>query len=79
MGSVDLHYCLLLDSMGTRYHQLPSDIMNRADSLDYYVMDVAMSYHRQQQQQAEQAQGGVQPHANIPVNKLQEMIERVRR
>lgn len=78
--SPNLQLCLLLDSLATRYHQLPSQVLAHADTLDYYVMDVSMSYHNYQRERAEaQAQGRPPTAPAIPVNKLQEMMERVRR
>jgi hypothetical protein len=59
---------------------LPSQIMAQGDTLDLLVMDVAMAWHAQQQAQAQQAQSGGTPLVpNLPVNKLQEMLERVRK
>ena len=63
-----------------RYHLLPSQVLDRADTLDYFVMDVATSYHRHQQEVADaRANGRPAPAPQIPINTLQEMIERVRR
>lgn len=70
----------MLDAIGTRYHLLPSEVVSRADTLDYYVMDVSMSYQRLQQERAEaKAHGRPPPAQDLPLNKLQEMMERVRR
>lgn len=70
----------MLDAIGTRYHLLPSEVMARADTLDYMVMDVSMSYQRLQQQRADaKANGQPPPAQDLPLNKLQEMMERVRR
>ena len=66
--------------MATRYHLLPSEVLARADTLDLLVLDVAQTWHDQQVQQANARASGQQPPApDIPVNKLQEMLERVRR
>ena len=70
----------MLDAIATRYHVLPSTVMSTADTLDYYVMDVANSYHQYQQGQAERKRSGQPPPAPaLSINKMQEMIERVRR
>jgi hypothetical protein len=59
---------------------LPSAVIAQADTLDYLVMDVVMSYQRAQQEKAQrQSSGAAPPVPDIPINKLQEMIERVRR
>ena len=66
--------------MATRYHQLPSEVMAKADTLDYYVMDVSMSYQHWQRERADaKAQGRAPKAPEIPLNKLQDMMERVRR
>lgn len=66
--------------MATRYHVLPTEVLAKADTLDYYVMDVAMSYQRYMQDKEEAKTSGRAPTApNLTVNKMQEMIERVRR
>jgi hypothetical protein len=66
--------------MATRYHLLPTEVLERADSLDYYVMDVSLGYQRYLQDKEEAKSRGVAPTApEIPVNKLQEMIKRVRK
>ncbi len=69
----------MLDTMAQRYHLLPSEIMRRADTLDMYVLDVAMSWHRYQQEVAQAQQEGRPPPApDLTINKMKEMIERVR-
>lgn len=71
---------MLLDSLATRYGLLPSAVLAQADSLDYYVMDVAQSYQRYVQQRAEakgQGRPGPAPD-NLTVNKMQDMIAKVR-
>ena len=35
--------CVMLDAMAVRYHVLPSQVLVLGDTLDYYVMDVAMA------------------------------------
>lgn len=34
----------MLDSLGKRYGMLPSEVLNRANTLDLYVMDVSLSF-----------------------------------
>jgi hypothetical protein len=58
---------------------LPSEVLLKADSLDVYVMDAALSYRNYQEQEHLHKQGkGDKPVPNIPVNKLEEMIKSVR-
>ena len=72
--------CLLLDSIATRYHLLPSEVLNRADALDYLVMDVSTSWQRREQDLAEAKSKGVAPPApELSINTMQQMLERVKR
>ena len=70
----------MLDALGTRYHMLPSAVLDQADALDYYVMDVSMAYQRYLQDRADAKAKGLPPPApsNLTVNKMQEMIAKVR-
>lgn len=68
----------MLDTMASRYHLLPSEIIAKGDTLDYYVLDAALSWHRHAEQQARaQAEGKPAP-ISMPVNKLQDMLDSVR-
>ena len=70
----------MIDGVATRYHVLPSEVMSRADTFDLMVMDVAQSWHNHQQRLAEsRARGEPDPVPEIPLNTLQQMIERVRK
>lgn len=66
--------------MATRYHLLPSEVMLKADTLDLLVMDAAEAWHRQQRQELEAKHSGkpVAPQ-NIPVTKLKQMMDAVRK
>ncbi len=46
---------LALDSIGSRYGMLPSEVLVRASTLDLYIIDVAMTYehHRQKKESGE--------------------------
>ena len=65
--------------MATRYSMLPSQILDQADTLDYLVMDASMSWEIECRSNAEgRAQGKPPDRSHIPVNKLQEMMDKVR-
>jgi hypothetical protein len=64
--------------MASRYHLLPSEIIARGDTLDYYVLDAALSWHRHAEECARAEVEGKPKPANMPVNKLQEMLDKVR-
>lgn len=71
---------IMIDSVATRYHVLPSQVLAHADTFDLWVLDIAATWQQQQQAQAQaRSTGQLPPAPDIPVNKLQEMLERVRR
>lgn len=77
--SSDLRRCLVLDNLATRYHLLPSQVLSTADTLDFLVMDVVLSYQKYEQDKADATKKGVAPAIpKIPLNTLQEMIDKVK-
>jgi len=59
---------------------LPSQVLATADTLDFMVMDVVLAYNRYEQDKSENKRKGLPPTApNIPINTLQEMVERVKK
>ena len=34
----------MIDSLGKRYGMLPSEVLNRSNTFDLYIMDVALSF-----------------------------------
>ena len=36
---------LMLDGLGTRYHMLPSVVLDVATTFDLYIMEKALTYH----------------------------------
>ena len=68
---------LILDGLAQRYGCLPSVAIRTADTLDLFVLDVARSWENYQREQAESKSSGKPQEHNIPVNTLQEMMERV--
>lgn len=72
---------MILDVLASRYGLLPSEVLARGDTLDYLVFDVAESYRQYQRELADAKSKGLPPPApkDLTVNKLQDMIEKVRR
>ena len=66
--------------MAQRYGVLPSQVLLHGDTIDYFVMDVAMAWHDYQHAKEDAKSRGLPPPAprGLTVNKMQEMIERVR-
>jgi hypothetical protein len=59
---------------------LPSQVLATADTLDFMVMDVVLAYNKYEQDKNENKRKGLPPPApNIPINTLQEMVERVKK
>lgn len=76
---MEVRLITVIDGMAHRYCVLPSQVLSQADSFDYYVYDVALSYQSYQQQKEMARQGkGHLPVPNIAQEKLQDMIDRVR-
>jgi hypothetical protein len=70
----------MLDSLATRYHLLPSQVLRQADSLDLMVYDVAVSYEAYMRDQAQRRESGLPPrNPELSVNTMQQMIDKVRR
>ena len=59
--SQDTQMLLTLDSLAKRYKCLPSEVFNRADTLDLYVMTLSNKWQRHQQDLAEGRATGKQP------------------
>ena len=68
-----------MDGLAQRYGLLPSEVLARADTLDVLVMDIAQSYRNWLEQQRASQPGAAPATPQIPLNKLQEMVERHRR
>lgn len=77
--SAELNRILIIDSLATRYHLLPSEVLARADSVDIYIMDAALTYKKyKEDEEQHQAGNGPAPAGNIPPEKLAAMLEKVR-
>lgn len=69
----------MVDALASRYHLLPSEVLSKADSVDIYIMDAALSYRRFMEEDELAKQGkGPKPAPYVPQDKLQEMFDRVR-
>ena len=69
----------MLDAVAQRYGCLPSEVVRRSDTLDLHVLDIARSWENYQREQQEAKHNGKPLSQDIPVNTLQEMMERVKR
>lgn len=58
---------------------LPSHLLAQGDTIDILVNDVALTWEKYHRDQQDAKNGGAKPSVpNIPLNKLQDMINRVR-
>ena len=66
---------LTIDNLATRYHCLPSEALDKADTFDLYAMDVATKYRKYQQDLADgRAVGAKKPNEAEMIR----MVERAR-
>jgi hypothetical protein len=71
---------LLLDGLATRYHLLPSEVIQRADTLDVLVSETAQAWQRRQRELAEAKAHGRAPAApRLSQDEMQAMLSRVRK
>lgn len=68
-----------MDTMASRYHLLPSQILSKADSLDVLVLDTAIQFHNAQVKKAQQKSEGNKPITpDLPSEQLTKMLNKVR-
>ena len=63
----------MIDMMATRYHMLPSRILDEANTIDLYVMDMALAFEKHCN--SESNSNGLD---NLPINTLEEAIQQVK-
>jgi hypothetical protein len=67
---------LTVDGLGKRYGMLPSEVLERCNTFDLYIMDAAMtfeSYHHKKQMN-----NGREPMPDYTVDELQNMMNKVK-
>lgn len=70
---------MLVDAIATRYHCLPSKILQEGDTFDVFIINSAMDIQQYQQRAAEaQSQGKPKPPPRMSQDALKAMLERVR-
>jgi hypothetical protein len=69
----------MIDMMAHRYGVLPSKILHSADSFDVWVFETSLTYqdYMQKKELAKQGKGPL-PSPDIPINTLQEMMDKVK-
>jgi hypothetical protein len=69
----------MLDSLAHRYKLLPSEVIQRGDTLDVLVMEATLQWQRRQHELAEaRAKGKAPPGARLSQEQMQAMMARAR-
>ena len=70
---------VMMDMMAHRYGCLPSHILKHSDSFDVWVFETSQAYQdwHHKMEQAKSGKGPL-PSPDIPINKLQEMMDKVK-
>ena len=70
----------MIDAIATRYHCLPSKILQEGDTFDVFIINSAMELQQYQQQVMEaQSQGKPKPPPKMSQEVLKAMLDRARR
>ena len=64
----------MIDSLGKRYGLLPSEVLNRSNTFDIYIMDAALSYENFVYKK--QMNKGVDPVPNYSQDELLAMLNK---
>ena len=64
----------MIDSLARRYGKLPSEILLNSNTLDLYIMDVALTY--EQYRNNKEQNGGKDPLPNYTDSELLEIFNR---
>jgi hypothetical protein len=68
---------LQVDGLGKRYGLLPSEVLNRGNTFDLYIMDCALTFEGYHHKKA--ANGGKDPLPDYTTDELQNMIQKVKK
>lgn len=69
---------LLLDFVSKRYGKLPSEVMRKGNTFDFYIADLAASYQSWYYEQSRKDSGGAPTAPKLSQDEMQAMIDRVR-
>lgn len=68
---------LYIDSLGKRYGMLPSEVLNRSNTFDLYIMDAALTFENYHQKKANN--NGQEPIPDYTTEELQAMLAKTRK
>lgn len=66
----------MIDSLAKRYGLLPSEVLNRSNTFDLYIMDVALSF--EQYHTKKQENKNIDPTPNYTIDELQSMLNKTK-
>jgi hypothetical protein len=65
---------LTIDGLGKRYGMLPSEVLERSNTFDLYIMDMAMTFENYHHKKA--INNGREPIPDFTTDELQAMLEK---
>ena len=65
---------LMIDSLGKRYGMLPSEVLDRSNTFDLYIMDAALSFEHFHHKKA--MNNGNDPLPEYTTNELLDMLNK---
>ena len=65
---------LTIDGLGKRYGMLPSEVLERSNTFDLYIMDAAMTFENYHHKKA--ANNGREPIPDFTTDELLAMLEK---
>ena len=68
---------LYIDSLGKRYGLLPSEVLNRSNTFDLYIMDAALTFENYHHKKANN--NGQEPLPDYTTEELQAILEKTRK
>jgi hypothetical protein len=67
---------LTIDSLGKRYGMLPSEVLERSNTFDLYIMDAALTFENYHHKKA--MNDGKEPMPDYSTDELLEMMKKAR-
>jgi hypothetical protein len=67
---------LMIDGLGKRYGLLPSEVLNRSNTFDLYIMDCALTFENYQHKKS--MNNGKDPIPDYTQDQLKDMLKKVR-
>ena len=64
----------MIDSLGKRYGLLPSEVLNRSNTFDLYIMDAALTFENYQHKKA--MNNGKDPTPDYTQDELLKLLEK---